>query len=399
MKENGIPKTWKQIPIGEVCRLINGRAFKPSEWKKAGLPIVRIQNLNDNTKPFNYFEGALSENHLIDNGDVLLSWSGTPGTSFGCFHWNGGKAVLNQHIFKVIVDEELCEKEYFIFAVNNILDEMIAQAHGGVGLRHITKGKLEKLTIAVAPLKEQSHLVELIKKCLAQVEEIKQLREKSRKEAEALTTSKVIELLDNSWQEKEVGEICFGEPSNGIFKKRKDFGEGVLLANVKDLYHDDVLNPIFFERVKATSKEISKHELNSGDVLVNRSSLKREGLGRSCVFEGHEEPVVFECHIMKIRINEKILHPYLFTVFMNSPLGLRQILDRAKTSTMTTWNQSDLRSVRVPIPPIEVQAEAVKAILEIKETSKKLIDTFAESTNAIKSLPNSILRKAFAGEL
>src|ERR1019366_8436904 len=96
---------WRAAPIGDLCILINGRAFKPSDWRKTGLPIVRIQNLNDPAKPFNMYDGEHNNRHLVDNGAILLSWSGTPGTSFGCFRWLGGPAILNQHIFKVIVDE------------------------------------------------------------------------------------------------------------------------------------------------------------------------------------------------------------------------------------------------------------------------------------------------------
>ena len=72
MKNGFIPTT-----IGSICRLVNGRAFKPSDWSNEGLPIVRIQNLNDKEKPFNYYTGVADDKHLIDDGDVLLSWSGT----------------------------------------------------------------------------------------------------------------------------------------------------------------------------------------------------------------------------------------------------------------------------------------------------------------------------------
>lgn len=48
------PKKWPQVRLDGVCSLVNGRAFKPEEWEAEGLPIIRIQNLNDPTKPFNY---------------------------------------------------------------------------------------------------------------------------------------------------------------------------------------------------------------------------------------------------------------------------------------------------------------------------------------------------------
>ena len=52
---------WSTKPIGELCDLINGRAFKPSDWGTEGLPIVRIQNLNDHNKPFNNYSGTYSD--------------------------------------------------------------------------------------------------------------------------------------------------------------------------------------------------------------------------------------------------------------------------------------------------------------------------------------------------
>src|SRR5580692_5931882 len=92
---------WPTIKIGEALHLINGRAFKPTEWTKSGTPIVRIQNLNNPNAPFNYYQGDLPEKISLKDGDLLFAWSGTPGTSFGAHIWRGGKAWLNQHIFKV----------------------------------------------------------------------------------------------------------------------------------------------------------------------------------------------------------------------------------------------------------------------------------------------------------
>src|SRR5579871_4162261 len=99
-----LPPGWKKAALGDICRLINGRAFKPADWAQAGTPIIRIQNLNDRSKPFNYYAGSYDARHHVKTGDVLLSWSGTPGTSFGCFIWDREPGVLNQHIFRVEVD-------------------------------------------------------------------------------------------------------------------------------------------------------------------------------------------------------------------------------------------------------------------------------------------------------
>lgn len=147
-------KGWEVKKLGEVVELINGRAFKPSEWSEHGLPIIRIQNLNDASKPYNYFVGDLPEKYHIRSGDILFSWSGTPGTSFGCFKWKGVDGWLNQHIFKINFKTEVAD-EYFVYWLNSQLELLIGMAHGGVGLRHVTKGTVDQLAMLLPPLELQ----------------------------------------------------------------------------------------------------------------------------------------------------------------------------------------------------------------------------------------------------
>src|SRR5688572_23933555 len=142
-----LPRGWAASQIGELCVLVNGRAFKPSDWGDTGLPIIRIQNLNRPDAPFNHFNGPVHEKFLVKSGDLLFAWSGTPGTSFGAHVWDGCDAILNQHIFNVLFDERVVDKAFFRYAINQTLDEQIAKAHGGVGLRHVTKGKFEETAI------------------------------------------------------------------------------------------------------------------------------------------------------------------------------------------------------------------------------------------------------------
>lgn len=148
------PKKWPQVRLDGVCSLVNGRAFKPEEWEAEGLPIIRIQNLNDPTKPFNYTRQNLPEKVRVRTGDILFSWSGTPGTSFGCFRWKGPEGWLNQHIFNVRLKPEF-EGDFFITQVNLKLGELIAKAHGGVGLQHVTKGMIDETELMVPPVQLQ----------------------------------------------------------------------------------------------------------------------------------------------------------------------------------------------------------------------------------------------------
>ncbi|MCE9630220.1 MAG: restriction endonuclease subunit S [Planctomycetia bacterium] len=147
------------MAIGDCLTLINGRAFKPAEWTTSGKPIIRIQNLNNPEASYNYYEGELPEKFAVRNGDLLFAWSGTPGTSFGAHVWHGEDAWLNQHIFKVLFSAAQFDKQFLRYAINQNLDEYIRAAHGGAGLAHITKGRFEASVLPVPSLAEQRQLV------------------------------------------------------------------------------------------------------------------------------------------------------------------------------------------------------------------------------------------------
>ena len=129
-----VPANWRWVRMFRLCTLKNGRAFKPTEWSDTGLPIIRIQNLNNPDSEYNLFQGEVSEDHRLYGGELLFAWSGTPGTSFGAHIWNGKDAVLNQHIFRVDFDESILNKTFFKYAINQQLERLISSAHGGAGI-------------------------------------------------------------------------------------------------------------------------------------------------------------------------------------------------------------------------------------------------------------------------
>jgi len=180
-----LPSNWIWVQIGEQLDLINGMAFKATDWQVTGLRIVRIQNLNNPDAQFNCCDPDIArERSLIDDGSLLISWSGTPGTSFGAFIWERGPAVLNQHIFRCDFKTQSFNVLFLRLAINGRLDEMISKAHGGAGLQHITKGKLEALPIPLPPLAEQHRIVAKVDELMAlcdQLEKSRLEREQSRK--------------------------------------------------------------------------------------------------------------------------------------------------------------------------------------------------------------------------
>ena len=162
-----LPQGWAWVRLGQTMEMYNGRAFKSSEWATNGTPIVRIQNLNDPLAPTNFIDAPVDPKNLIDDGTFLISWSGTPGTSFGAFIWRRGKAALNQHINKCEFFGDYLDKRFMQIAVNGQMAHFIQQAQGGVGLKHVTKGVLNNALIGLPPLAEQHRIVQKVDELMA----------------------------------------------------------------------------------------------------------------------------------------------------------------------------------------------------------------------------------------
>ena len=135
----------KKIPLKEIATFLNGYAFKPNDWSKEGLPIIRIQNLTGTNKEFNYYNGKYNEKYIIENGDILISWS----ASLGIFLWENMRGILNQHIFKVIFDKNIeINKTYFLHCMKYLIKKMKKNIHGST-MKHITRPEFEKINFPI----------------------------------------------------------------------------------------------------------------------------------------------------------------------------------------------------------------------------------------------------------
>lgn len=104
-----VPKGWDYKKLKDLCRVINGRAYKNTEFKEEGIPIVRIQNLTGGGKTV-FSDLDLPQDKLIEKEDFIYAWSAT----FGPYIWRGPKSIYHYHIWKMDVDETIISR-YFLY--------------------------------------------------------------------------------------------------------------------------------------------------------------------------------------------------------------------------------------------------------------------------------------------
>ena len=161
-----MPNGWSEIKVGELAQYINGKAFQPSDWEQSGLPIVRIQNLNDVNCKYNYTSITHEKKYRITCGDLLFAWA----ASLGVYIWNGNDAWLNQHIFKV-EPYPFIEKHFLYYLFKYLISEFYTRSHGS-GMVHITKKEFETTIALLPPLSEQQRIVKSIESYYATLDNI-----------------------------------------------------------------------------------------------------------------------------------------------------------------------------------------------------------------------------------
>ena len=158
---------WKKINLISLANYINGFAFKPSDWDKEGVPIIRIEQINGG-EPKDFYNGSIPENNRIYNGNLIFSWSAT----LKVVIWNRGFGYLNQHLFKVIPKKDT--EKYFL---KHLLDyNMIALGNQSQGstMKHIKRSELDTFNVQIPKKRYQQKIAKILNTVDAVIEKTEQ---------------------------------------------------------------------------------------------------------------------------------------------------------------------------------------------------------------------------------
>ncbi len=148
-----MPKGWEVQALFDLAEFINGAAYKAFNPNtiKMGKPIIKIAELKSGiTESTAYSDIDMPSKYLLQDSDILFSWSGNPDTSIDTFVWSLGEAWLNQHIFKV-VPKNIKHRSYVLMTLKYLKPTFtaIARDKQTTGLGHVTVKDLKELLLPI----------------------------------------------------------------------------------------------------------------------------------------------------------------------------------------------------------------------------------------------------------
>lgn len=382
---------FSDVKISEIADFINGFSFKPLDWGNEGIPIIRIQNLTDSGKPYNLTTKSISDKYTVNNGDILVSWSAT----IDVFEWHGGKALLNQHIFKVLFDESKVDKQYFKRALKQTISELSKFSHGST-MKHVVKKDFENHRIPLPEIEDQKRIASL----LGKVESLIHERKQSLDRLDELLKSVFLDMFGDPVRNEKGWRIdslsTFGSFKNGLNFKKGESGEKSLYLGVGDFKSLYRLND--FSSLSTIDLDVLPTEdyfLKNGDILFVRSNGNKDLVGRCIEVYPNNERITFSGFCIKYKLEkEGVSSTYLTQLFRDKSFR-KKILKGGQGANIQNINQKMLSELKIPTPPIELQIHFSRVVDKIYNLNSQ----YQKNLSDLEELYNALSQKAFSGEL
>ncbi|TRU69867.1 MAG: restriction endonuclease subunit S [Microcystis viridis Mv_BB_P_19951000_S69] len=395
--------------LGDLCDIARGGSPRPIQqyltnspdginWIKisdASASSKYIYETKEKIKP----EGV-TKSRLVQKDDFLLSNSMSFGRPYimkisGCIH--DGWLVLKDK-------SGLFDQDYLYYFLNSqAAYKQFDNLAAGSTVRNLNTQLVKNVIIPIPSIEEQKRIVEILDKAF---EGIAQAEANTRQNLINIRNffkrylDKSIHKNNSNWDRVKFQDILSQQPRNGWSppaENHSDIGVPVLTLSSVTGFHFNI------QKIKFTNAPVkvgAHYWLNNGEFLMTRSNTS-ELVGHVAICENITEPTICCDLIMKMSINPQWAETkFIYWYFRTSKL--RHLISNSAQGanpTMKKINKAIVQNFPVCIPPIVEQKKIVEQIEECYQKTQKLETIYQRKLEAIAELKQSILEKAFTGQL
>lgn len=290
--------------------------------------------------------------------------------------------------------------------------EEISRNASGTTRKRIARGKLAELKVPVPPAAEQKRIAQKLDALLAQVDTLKARIDAipallKRFRQSVLTSAATCELT-SEWRATQglddpvptkLGELIRTGPQNGLYKPSSTYGSGTKIVRIDGFYSGELRDWHSLRSLQLDAREEQVWALNVGDILINRVN-SIEYLGKCALVRSLPGPTVFESNMMRIAIDERVIEPEFLMRALSAEIGRARLIANAKHAVnQASINQGDVKACSILVPTLSEQTEIVRRVEQLFAYADQLEAKVAAAQQRIDALTQSLLAKAFRGEL
>lgn len=429
MSLDNLPVEWCVTTFENVISSISNGIGGKQNKESVGIPVTRIETISQAKIDFDKIgfipepDKKDVEKYKLNKGDILFSHINSP------IHL--GKTAIFQHdtilyhginLLRIVVDDRIISYKFFNYFCNLIRSEGIfsLNAQHAVNQSSINQKKLNSFNIRLAPLAEQQEIVRQLDLMLAQVEQIKarldaipailkkfrqsvladavsgKLTEEWREDSSTKEVSFEkwnFNEIPSSWDVKKYSEICESRLGK-MLDKNKNFGVATkYLGNINVRWFNFDLQGL--KEILVSENEIKELLVCKGDVLICEGGEP----GRCAVWDkDNTDKIIFQKALHRARTHENVEGEWLAFNLKNDAdnLSLNQIFTGTTIKHLTG---KALMNYPLRVPPLNEQKVILARLKAYFTMADHLEHTIQSAQKRVNLLTQSILAKAFSGEL
>lgn len=410
LENNKLPKDWKWAKLGDLIEMQSGVAFKKAEYSSEGVRLFQIANVSFNyTKwddvehlPIEYID---SHNHLLlKKGDIVLALNRpmlNNQLKIAELKQSDVPAILYQRVGRFTFDKNLNKRYFLYYFQSPVFLKWLGKQLQGVNIPFINKSKLFNYDKFPLPpsTEDQQAIVSKVEELFSELDKgIKDLKT-AQQQLKIYRQSVLKYAFEGKFTNKKI--------KDGVLPKGWKIVKMADIVTLSSLKHSPVKQEELFyiglEHIekhtgKLTSKvgvdkiTTIKNKFSKGDILYGKL---RPNLNK--VYLSNKEGVC-STDILVLKLSEKCLAKYLQPI-MFSTTFVNEMSENTSGVNLPRVSTKFIMNYEIPLPTIEEQYEIVEEIESRLSVADKMEESIAQSLQQAEALRQSILKKAFSGEL
>jgi len=394
--------SWEMVKLSEVSSFIrNGLSIK-QDSSLSGVPITRIETISDRTvnlEKCGYADLKPTDNldYKLEKGDILISHINSPKHLGKSAQFHGEEHLIHGMNLLCLRPNDKIDARYLYLAINSshFLNQLPNISNKSVNQASFKVSDFKNLNVHLPPLPEQQRIADILDKA----EAITQKREQALSLCDEFLRATFLDMFGDpvsnpkGWDVERLESFIL-HMNNGLSRRRKvQENVGDIVLRLQDIQYDGIGFEKELNRVELDEDEKKRYKLLTGDILFVRVNGNPDYVGRSAIFNGYKEPIFHNDHLIRIRLNEKLLPEYL-VFLLHSDVENNLISQQIKTSAgQHTISQKGINDIEIPIPSVELQQEFIAVVEKVNAIKARI--QYAQEL----PLFDALSQQAFKGEL